>query len=278
LLISIAVGGRFGENTRLNMRLFRGSKNVPVHEESLPENGLRPIDQIAGTDVFIVGYPKSGNTWVQYLIASAFYGIDLEVAPDALVQDLVPDVHFKKFYKPYFPVTFFKSHFLPRPDYRKVVYLLRDGRDAMVSYWYYLRDLCAEEIDFAEMVRTGDRLFPCKWHEHVQRWQENPHGAQMLTVRYEDLKRDAAAELARIAEFSGLKREPAALEAAAKSASFTAMKRRESSFAWENPQIPKTGRFIRKGEVGSHREQMPGGALDAFMLDAGATLKQTGYL
>jgi len=260
------------------MRLFRGSKNAPVPQEPVPDNGLRPIDQFAETDVFIVGYPKSGNTWMQYLLASAFYGIDLEVAPDALVQDLVPDVHFKKFYKPYFPVTFFKSHFLPRPDYRKVVYLLRDGRDAMVSYWHFLRDVCAKEIDFAEWVRSGDYLFPCKWHEHIERWHENPHNAQILTVRYEDLKRDAAAELARIAEFSGFKRERAALEAAANSASFTSMKRREAQFAWESPSIPKTGRFIRKGQIGSHRDEMPPAALEAFLLEAGAALKQTGYL
>jgi hypothetical protein len=256
----------------------RGASSSPEHTESSAATRARPIDQFSQTDVFIVGYPKSGNTWMQYLVASAFYGVDLDIAPDSLVQDLAPDVHFKKFYKPHFPVTFFKAHFLPRPDYRKVIYLLRDGRDAMVSYWHYLRDLCGEEIDFAEMVRTGDKFFPCKWHEHVERWLENPHGAQMITVRYEDLKRDAAAELARIAEFAGVKGDPAVLEAAARSASFPAMKRRETLFAWQNPQIPKNGRFIRCGEIGSHRDQMPRAALEAFLLDAGGTLKKTGYL
>ena len=266
-------------------RVFVG-KDVEAQSDPSPAGeknfcaatGLRPIDEFAQTDVFIVGYPKSGNTWMQYLVAGAFCGIDLEVAPDAVVQDLAPDVHFKKFYKPCFPVTFFKTHFLPRPDYRKVVYLLRDGRDVLVSYWHYLRGLCGQEIDFAEMIRTGDKFFPCKWHEHVERWLDNPHRAEMITVRYEDLKSNTAAELARIAEFAGLKRDLAVLEAAARSASFSAMKRREASFPWENPQIPKNGQFIRRGQVGSHRDEMPPDAREAFLREAGPTLKRTGYL
>ncbi|HEX3718329.1 MAG TPA: sulfotransferase domain-containing protein [Verrucomicrobiae bacterium] len=244
----------------------------------MTKTGMRPIDQFAESDVFVAGYPKSGNTWMQYLVAGAFYGIDLRVAPDSVVQDSAPDVHFKKFYKPQVPVTFFKSHWLPRPEYRKVVYLLRDGRDVMVSYWHYLRDLCGEEIDFAKMVATGDKFFPCKWNEHVERWLENPHSAQMITVRYEDLKKDAVGELARIADFAGIKREVGALETAVRSASFPAMKRREALFPWESPQIPKSGRFVRRGEVGSHRDEMPRAALDAFMAEAAATLKRTGYL
>jgi hypothetical protein len=257
------------------------AQNDPSRESEkgfCEEAGFRPIDQFAATDVFVVGYPKSGNTWMQYLVAGAFCGVDLEVAPDALVQDLTPDVHFKRFYKPYFSVTFFKTHFLPRPDYRRVVYLLRDGRDVLVSYWHYLRGLCKQEIDFAEMVKTGDKFFPCKWHEHVERWLANPHGAEMMTVRYEDLKSNTAAELARIAEFAGLKRDRAVLETAARSASFAAMKRREASFTWENPQIPKNGQFIRRGQIGSHRDEMPADARAIFLREAGPTLTRTGYL
>jgi hypothetical protein len=239
--------------------------------------GLRPIGQFAETDVFIVGYPKSGNTWMQYMVASAFCGVDLQVAPDALVQDLTPDVHFKKFFKPYFPVTFFKSHFLPRPDYRRVIYLLRDGRDVMVSYRHYLEGRGEEEVNFLELVNTGRGLFPCKWHKHVEQWLSNPYGAQMMTVRYEDLIKDAAAELRRIGEFAGLAREAGVLEAAARSSSFAAMKQREASFAWENPDIPKNKQFVRRGQIGSHRDEMTPTVREAFMKQAGAMMRKTGY-
>ncbi len=215
---------------------------------------------------------------MQYLVAGAFYGVDLQVAPDALIQDLAPDVHFKKFYKRYYPVTFFKSHCLPKPGYRKVVYLLRDGRDAMVSYRHYLEALCGEKLDFLQLVQLGDKLFPCKWHEHVAQWLANPHSAQMITVRYEDLRKDPVTQLLRIGEFAGLPCKLAALEYAAKNASFGAMKMREASFAWENPQIPKDKSFIRRGQTGSHQDEMPSVVREAFLREAGVMMKKAGYL
>jgi Sulfotransferase domain len=240
--------------------------------------GLRPIDDFKAEDILIVGYPKSGNTWMQYLISSVAYGIDVASAPDALIQDLVPDVHFKKFFKPYFPTTFFKSHFLPRPDYRRVIYLLRDGRDAMVSYLHYIEGLKGEKIDFLRLVRAKEWLFPGAWHDHVEQWLANPHGAEMIVVHYEDLKAETVGELRRICEFAGIRREQSVLATAAEKCSFSAMRTREDSFAWENPQIPKAKRFVRRGEVGSHRDEMPAAVLGAFLEEAGPMLRKTGYL
>src|SRR5207244_4155349 len=67
--------------------------------------------------VFLVAYPKSGITWLQAMVAGAIYGLDPQRAPDSLVQDLVPDVHYKRFYKRYRTSMFFKTHHLPRPEY-----------------------------------------------------------------------------------------------------------------------------------------------------------------
>src|SRR5687768_13824154 len=100
---------------------------------------LTPIKETKAEDVFIVGYPKSGNTWLQNLAGAVVYGVLPEFAPPALMHlELVPDVHQKQFYKRYSTPMFFKSHHLPRPEYRKVVYVLRDGRDVMVSYFQFL--------------------------------------------------------------------------------------------------------------------------------------------
>ncbi len=255
---------------------------APISEAARKEfcaaTGMLPIDNFKAEDVLIVGYPKSGNTWMQYLIASAIYQIDVTAAPDALIQDLVPDVHFKRYFKRYFPVTFFKSHFLPRPDYRKVVYLIRDGRDAMVSYLHYIEGLTGEKIDFLKLVQAKEGLFPSKWHEHVEQWMANPHQAEMITVRYEDLKRDTVGELRRICEFAGIPREQAVLEKAAEQSSFSSMKKREKTFPWENPQIPKSKQFVRRGEVGSHKDEMSTAVTDAFLAEAGGTLRKMGYL
>src|SRR5437016_2347879 len=89
--------------------------------------GLIPIREFSEDDVFIVGYGKSGNTWFQNLASAVTYGVDPRYAPDTLIQELVPDVDYKHFYKRFKTPMFFKSHHLPNHDYKHVVYLLRDG-------------------------------------------------------------------------------------------------------------------------------------------------------
>jgi hypothetical protein len=77
------------------------------------------------------------------------------------VQDLVPDVYYTKFYKRYFTPTFFKTHDLPKPQHRRVIYLVRDGRDAMVSYFHHIAAL-GDPPDCLKLVATGEGLFHVK--------------------------------------------------------------------------------------------------------------------
>lgn len=257
------------------LRRFAHRWTRPPQPLPLPPGWL-PIAQTEPADVFIVAYPKSGITWFQSLVAGAVYGLDPEQAPDRLTQDLVPDVHYKSCYKRYRTPTFFKSHHLPRPEYRRVVYLLRDGRDVMVSYWHHLRALGRDDLDFREMI-GGAGLFPCKWHEHVGQWTANPFGAEMLLIRYEDLHADAARELARFCEFVDEPRDAGELALVAAKCSFAAMRRREERFGWDNPAWPKDRPFVRRGITGSHRDEMPPDVQAAFLADAEPTLRRHGY-
>lgn len=249
-----------------------------VEKEIREATGLIPVTETEPEDVFIVGYPKSGNTWFRYLITGAFYGVSPEYAPHALVNTLIPNLHIKQYYRRYQTPMFFKSHWLPRPAFRRVVYLLRDGRDVMTSYFHHKRDLDGEAIDFLHMVETGEGLFPGKWHEHVEAWLSNPFDAQMIVVRYEDLKKDAVHELQRFCQFVGIEREEAFLKAAVAGASFDRMRRKEKRDGWNNPNWPKNKHFVRRGQVGSYKDEMPPPVLEAFLQEAGQTLVECDYL
>ncbi|MFV0445599.1 MAG: sulfotransferase domain-containing protein, partial [Planctomycetaceae bacterium] len=107
----------------------------------MAENNLLPIEQTQPHDIFLCGFPRSGHTWFQNLMAGAVFGFDPEFAHDTLIQDLIPDVHYKTHYKRYGETAYFKSHQLPDRRIRRVVYLLRDGRDAMTSYYHFLQAL-----------------------------------------------------------------------------------------------------------------------------------------
>ena len=237
--------------------------------------GLSAIEDREAGDVFFVGFPKSGHTWAQYLTASLL-GADVRHCPDSLVQDLVPDVQYRRFYRRYGSPTVFKSHQLPQPDYRRVIYLLRDGRDVMVSYYHHACTLFGPQ-EWNRFLDHPPGLGE-KWHEHVEAWLANPHQAEVLIVRYEDLRRDTAAELRRICTFLGRDESPARLQEIVAAASFETMKAREKTLGWDHPHWPADQPFVRRGAVGSFRDELPAEALARFLAQAGPTLKKLGYL
>jgi hypothetical protein len=255
---------------------FRRSR-PEAQAASLARDDVHPVTAILPEDIVVAGYPKSGNTWMQHLLAGAVFGLDIRLAPETLVQDLVVDVHFRRFFRRLRTPMFFKSHFLPKPEYRRVVYLVRDGRDVMVSYLHHRRAMSGRDIDFLEFVRSDD-LFPARWHEHVDAWAANPYGAEMITVRYEDLHTAPAEQVESILRFAGLQRDPSVVRWAVQNATFESMRDLASRVeVRHNPAWPEDEPFFRRGEVGSYRDEMPAAVLAAFLEQAGPTLARLGY-
>lgn len=242
--------------------------------------GLVPNTELADEDVFIVGFMKSGTTWFSNLVAGVIYGANSEHIPYSLVRDLVSNHGARKpYYRRYCTPMFFRSHNFPRPDYKRVVYILRDGRDVMVSYFHYFRNLQRREIDFLKLVQGGEPMTPrWKWHHHVEAWLSNPYQADLLIIRYEDLKADPVRELRRFCAFVGVERDDAFLELVVRKASFESMRQKEARYGIGNPQWPTDRFFVRRGVVGSHKDEMPAEALEAFLQEAGDTLRKLGYL
>lgn len=119
------------------VEVSRAGIEINSGTEILSAAKIHPINESHPSDVFVAGYPKSGITWIQYLLAGLTCGVDASSAPDTLVQALVPDVGYQKFYMRFATPTFFRTHFLPQSSYRRVIYLVRDGRDVMVSYFSF---------------------------------------------------------------------------------------------------------------------------------------------
>lgn len=248
-----------------------------------PTGEYTPIRKSNPQDIYIVGYPKSGNTWFQYLISALVYGADPERTPDSVIQELVPDVHAKQLYKRFGTPTFFKSHDLPGPEHRRVVYLLRDGRDAMVSFLHYVRVCFHPELDFLEFVRDVRKwTTQGTWSEHVESWLANPHQARMITIRYEDLLVDTVRELRRFCDFAAIDATEELLRTVAAKTTFAKMRQKEVNQAgWANgshASWPKDKFFIRRGQTGSYKDEMPEDVLNAFLRDAAPTLAKCGYL
>ncbi len=239
--------------------------------------GLVPITRVDERDVYVVAFPRSGITWFQNILAGVVYGIDPEYAPDSLIQSLVPDVLAKDFYRRYTTPMFFKSHYLPRPDYKRVVYLLRDGRDVMVSLYHFKKAETGKAPDFLWLVRFRQGL-SMKWHEHVEAWLSNPYGADMIVIRYEDLKSDPLEQLRRFCAFVGIDRPDSFLRDVILKASFEKMREKEVKYGMDIVHLHPGNFFARRGDVGSYLDEMPKDVLEVFLREAGETLRKCGYL
>lgn len=270
-------------NWRQKIKDYFGHAEHPAPQAISPPQaipkGFTPITEFLAEDIFIVGYPKSGNTWFQNLITGVVYGVDLRFGPNALVHDLVPDFDYCTYYRRYSTPVYFKTHVLPRPDFRRVVYLLRDGRDAMVSYRHYREAIDGVKYDFLEFVSPETKLFPCHWSEHVDTWMQNPYQAQMLVIRYEDLLSEPVKELRRFCEFANISRDTDHLAAVAEGASFRNLRDKETRTGFGRPDqiFPPGTFFFRRGIVGSHKDEMPREVLERFLAHANGTLRRCGY-
>lgn len=240
--------------------------------------GLFAINDTSENDIFIVGYPKSGNTWLQNILVEIAYGFDVSKVDDTLLQELVPDVHFKRYYNRYMKTMFFKSHFLPQPKYRKVVYLIRDGRDVMVSYYYYLYALGHIKSELNTAIIGGHDFFPSSWSSHVKAWFDNPYDAEIIFLKYEDLLKNPFDEIKKVVDFAKLNVNDSMIHQAIERTSFQKMRKKEKKGGWDNKRNwPKDKPFVRKGKSGSYKEEMSDQAIKTFMLQSHEMLKKCGY-
>ncbi|HZV33781.1 MAG TPA: sulfotransferase domain-containing protein [Verrucomicrobiae bacterium] len=236
------------------------------------------MNHILPEDIFIVAYPKSGITWFQNLLCGVVYGVNPAMSPPHLVNDLVPDLHYGKYYRRYNTPMYFKSHDRPRAEFRRVVYLLRDGRDVMVSFKHYVEAVGGIPLDFLQFVTQEESLFPCKWHRHVEEWVRNPFGAEMLIIKYEDLLDQPVLEMERFCDFVKVPRDRGHITAMVEASRFDRLRKKEDRFGSHRPvEWPSDKHFFRRGIVGSHKDEMPPNVLEAFLSDAAETLRRHGY-
>ena len=162
-------------------------------------------------DTFLVSYPKSGNTWMRFLIANL-----LQQDPPVGLLDadsLIPsvDAKSKRFFDEMKSPRVIKSHFCFDPRYPKVIYIVRDPRDVVISEYHYQRKTrrISDDYTLEEYVPRFlmGKTWPenGSWAQHVATWvtaRESDPG--FLLIRYETLLASTTHELARMASFLGV--------------------------------------------------------------------------
>lgn len=205
-------------------------------------------------DTFIVGFPRSGTTWLSFLIANT--NLLLNNSPVQAtwwnINDYITTID---------PVHTLPEAKLPLPGgrfvfthseyhvhYRKVVYLVRDPRDVMVSYYDFAcknGKFSGSMDDFLRDPNLGIEV----WIRHVEGWLNRDGLVKIHFIKYRNLHRDTLGVLSRLYHFFGLSVSPELLQAAIERSSFENMKRMEEEYKQHSFEPNKQFKHVRKGHV-----------------------------
>jgi len=267
-------------------------------------------------DVFLVSFPKSGNTWTRFLVGNLIHQDDRVSFVN--IERVVPDIagfsrkEFRLIPRP----RVIKSHDCFDPRYRRVIYLVRDPRDVAVSSYYYAKKMknVPESTSIHayitdDFMRGGD--YNGNWAENVGSWLINAenaasfclgnhpgkhaspwteskldrlgargHGREFLLVRYEDLLHDTEGGLERIARFIGVDPDPDRIRRAVERSSADRMRKLEvaQSADWTTTKNSRTDiQFVREAKSGQWQHRLAPESVAAIESAWGYLMEMLGY-
>jgi len=234
--------------------------------------------------VHLVSYPRSGNTWVRFLIANIQHP-EIDIGYKELDR-LVPDMHQPHSWKGekfnWSPVVF-KSHEIFRDDYEKVIYLYRDGRDVALSCYYFYQGewnhpewrIAPIKMNFTQYLKkfVMDWNTYGGWKEHVSFWVVRKIvNTDVLFIKYEDLIRDPYMGLIKMLKFLEIERTYEQVCVAVEKSAYSKLKARAPGDG-QHPYSSGT-----KGTFGGWKKIFSMEQLRIFHDYAGSVMKRLGYI
>lgn len=238
-------------------------------------------------DVFIVSYPRSGNTWIRFLVGNLLDPDD--PVTFANIESRVPEIYFFSdqqllaLARP----RILKSHEYFDPRYKRTIYVVRDPRDVAVSLYYYSikRQTIPQGYPLDEFIPrfVGGEFFDyCgSWEEHVLSWHATRNSrAGFLFLRYEDLLAHTEQELSRIAYALQTRDVSEKVARAVELSSAARMRNSEEkhSLDWRLTRGTRQDvAFVRQAKSGGWRSELSSPLVSTIERAWGATMKNLGY-
>jgi len=231
--------------------------------------------------IWLASYPRSGNTFFRILI-NKLYGLKTYSiyddplfsqigATSAVGHESLPAPVEELYTDP--DICFVKTHDFPC-DNSAAVYIVRDGRDVLVSYARYILSFNREKtltnrlkriIGITNFRRTLRNLITETqnfggWSNNVLAWTVNRADGITIVLRYEDLVANPILKVQETLGALNLRIEP--------------ISKRLPSFKELHKKWPQ---FFRKGKAGAWKEEMPEDLHRLFWRYHSRTMRLFGY-
>lgn len=250
--------------------------------------------------IHVIGFPKSGNTWLARLISEA---TDSNLDP----VNPVDAADFSLDRKGNYVIT--KQHTVQNIDTvlsERVVYIVRDPRDAFISGFFHCNRWCTEEkirqnffvrwYFYWQIFRLNRKwqgtvwseiklkirwcilsIIHCRltsnrigsWSSHVTYWSNIP---SVITIRYEDLVNQTETELTKIFIHFGITTCPLSLREVIENQSFKNKKKKFLETA-----DSKNSQFLRSGKAGGWQNLLPSFLVKRVELRHALMMKKFNY-
>jgi Sulfotransferase domain len=278
------------EFVKVAYRRVRRMRNQMLLERAAPS-----------VDAFLVSYPKSGRTWLRFLLSCYFArvaGLDFE-----------PDLHSTFRVHPNFdrdaerglPVFVGRERDVKMPllavSHRQydarffggtpTIILVRDPRDVCVSaYFHETKHKHRFAGSVAEFIEDETYGIPAIVRYH-NGWAQGLAAAPSLVISYEEMSSNSEATVRRILEFLGQPVDEAALAEAVEKARFSKMQKTEKKTGIPGHDYDRSDEDslrVRKGKVGGYSDTLSDAEADRIVAicrdtmvpEAKALMRQSG--
>ena len=235
----------------------------------------------APADVFLSSYPRSGNTWLRFLLCEILTG---QQAHFRLVNQVLPEVGHHRSAPQLLQGggRLVKSHECYRCEYKKAIYLVRDIRDVILSAYAFETErgfVGREFSDYLIPFLRGRTNGFGSWQRHVRSWLDGDIAktGDLLVIRFEDMRSDPERVLVSVVEFLGVDVDLRAIQAAISNNTIDRMRMKEDNSRAIFKSGTEEGRFVRKGSVKGWRNKLNEAQLQAINHFAGNELLRMGY-